>query len=74
MQTTTDRIREIIRDKGLKQNAVAEKSGFSPKAFNDLLMGRKTFKVEYITPICEALGVTPNDIYGFTPHNIHPTA
>ncbi len=65
MQTTADRVRTIIREKGLKQNAVAEKAGFSPKSFNDLLMGRKTFKVEYITPICEVLGVTPNDLYGF---------
>lgn len=57
-------IREIIKDKGYKQCVVAEKAGFSPQDFSNILCGRKVFKVEYVEPICIALEVTPNDLFG----------
>ena len=56
-------IKEIIRESGMKQRAVAEKSGFGEKEFSNLLNGRKKLGAEHIPAIANALGVTPNDIY-----------
>lgn len=57
-------IRSIIKNDGLKQCAVAHRAGLTPKEFNALLTKRKTFKAEYIVPICNALNVTPNELLG----------
>ncbi len=57
-------IRAIIQEKGMKQKAIAKKSGFGEQDFSNMMNGRKEIKAEYIPPIAEALGVTPNEIYG----------
>lgn len=57
-------IRALIKAQGLKQNAVALRSGFKEQEFSNMLNGRKEIKAEYIPAIATALGVTPNDIYG----------
>lgn len=59
------RINALIQEKGYKQYIIAEKAGFKDKEFSALLNGRKTFKAEYVNPICYALGVTPNVLFGF---------
>lgn len=58
-----DRIKQIIREKGLKQNAVAEWAGIGKQAFSEMLNGRRLIKLKDITPIANALGVTPNDLF-----------
>lgn len=55
-------IKDIIKESGMKQKAVAEKSGFGDKEFSNLLNGRKRIGAEHIPAIANALGVTPNDI------------
>lgn len=62
--TEAERVNSIIKEKGYKQCAIAERAGFSAREFSDLLHGRKTFKSEYINPICKALGITPNELFG----------
>ena len=64
MNNAISNIRDIIRDKGYKQCVIAEKAGFSPQDFSNILCGRKVFKVEYVKSICIALEVTPNDLFG----------
>ena len=59
-------IRAIISEKGLKQNYVAEKAGFTPQELNNILCGRKVFKTEYVKPICNALDIMPNELFGIT--------
>ena len=61
--TPVENIKKIISDKGFKQCAVAEKAGLTKQQFNDLLARRKSFDVCYIVPICNALGVEPNDLF-----------
>ncbi len=56
-------IRRIMNEKLLKQSLVAIAAGYSVKKFNDMLCGRATIKADDITPICKALGVTPNDLF-----------
>lgn len=58
-----DNIRSIIRARGYKQGAVAERAGFSPTAFSNMLNGRKEIKASYIPLICSALNATPNDLF-----------
>lgn len=54
--------RRIIKERGLKQNAVAVKAGYTPKAFNNLVNGRKTIREIDIFKIAKALEVTPNEL------------
>ena len=56
-------IRRIIRSKGLKQCAVAEKSGFSPNLFSSMMNERKAIMAEYIPDIADALGVEVNELF-----------
>lgn len=56
--------RSIIDERGLKQRAVAEKAGLNENQLSALLCGRKTMKDVDIAAIAEALGVTPNDLFG----------
>lgn len=65
-------INRLIEEKGLKQKAVAERSGFTPQGFCDIMNGRKLIKACDIAAIATALGVEPNDL--FDPGNKHATA
>lgn len=65
--TTAIKVGAIIKEKGFKQCAIANKAGFSARELNDILCGRKVFRADYVIPICDALGVTPNDLFGITP-------
>ena len=58
----------IIAEKGLKQNRVAERAGFTPQEMSLMLHGRKTIKADYVPLIANALEVDVNTIYetGFT--------
>ena len=56
-------ISRLIEEKGLKQKVVAEKSGFTPQGFCDIMNGRKLIKACDIAAIASALGVEPNDLF-----------
>lgn len=55
---------QIIESKGLKQCVVADKAGFTTQAFNAMLNGRKLIRPNAIPAIAQALGVTPNELFG----------
>ena len=58
-------IKQIIEEKGLKQGFVAEKSGFTPQEFSNILNDRrKLLRVEHLWDIAMALDVSVNDLYG----------
>lgn len=59
-----DRLAYIIKERGLKQCVVAKKAGLSYQDFNDMLKGRRIIKACDIPAISDALGVTPNELYG----------
>lgn len=46
-------IRRIIKEKGLKQCAIAKKAGFSPRLFRSMLNERKVILAEYIPSITD---------------------
>lgn len=48
-------IKRILAAKGMKQVVVAERAGFSPQEFSNMLNGRrKLLRVEYMPAIAEA--------------------
>ena len=61
-----NRVREIIKEKGLKQTAIAEKAGFSTQEFSDMLNGRRLMRAVDIASIISALrgvGVDANCLF-----------
>lgn len=63
-QPVAENIAKIIMDLDLKQRAVAKKAGFEPQTFSDMLNGRKLIKLCDVVNIAEALGVSPNELFG----------
>ena len=56
-------IKYLIKKKGMKQCAVAEKTDLSVKAFSDIMHGRKILKVEYIPRFAMALDVSIEELF-----------
>lgn len=71
--TATEKIYEVIKRDNLKQSSVAVAAGYTPKQFNDLLKGRKRFTASDVAPICRALKITPNELFGFDDHGAPTT-
>lgn len=63
--TVAENIYKIMQEKSLIQAGVAEKAGYTPKSFNDMLRGRKLILADDVLKICKALGITPNDLFGY---------
>lgn len=63
--TVAENIYKIIEEKSLIQAGVAEKAGYTPKSFNDMLRGRKLILADDVLRICKALDITPNELFGF---------
>lgn len=58
-------IKQLINDKGMKQGVVAERAGFTPQEFSNILNDRrKLLRVEHLWDIAQAMGVTVNELYG----------
>ncbi len=62
----SENIRRIAAQKGFKHNAVAQKAGLSEQQFSSLLNGRRLIKDCDVVAIANALGVTPNDLFGIS--------
>lgn len=62
--SVAENIKCIMSEKGLKQKAVAEKAGFNEKEFSAMLKNRKIIKVDDVMDIADALGVSPNELFG----------
>ena len=61
----TQIIMKILEEKGLKKCAVAQKAGYSPQQFSDMLNGRRKIYCDDIPKLCEVLQVTPNELFGY---------
>lgn len=55
--------RRIINERGLKNNAIAKKAGFSEKQFSAILTHRRVIKDVDVIAIANALEVTPNELF-----------
>lgn len=63
------RIRVLRENKGMKQNALANKAGVSPTYIYQLERGEKSPTVEYLEYICDALGITLADFFSDSPQS-----
>ena len=52
-----------MKEKGLKQLAVAEKANLTPNIFSNMLNERKIITVEHIPYIADALGVNVSELF-----------
>ena len=58
-------IKNLIDQKGMKQGVVAERAGFTPQEFSNIMNERrKLLRIEHLLPIANALGVSINALYG----------
>lgn len=62
MSTPADRILERIKEKGLKQNYVANKIGLTPQNLNGKLKKHWDFSSDEIERICKVIGCRPSAI------------
>lgn len=60
-----DQVYAYMKQHNMCQSAVARAAGIPPKQFNNILRGRKLLRPEHVAPICQALGCTPNDLFGY---------
>lgn len=54
-----EKVRAYIDDHGIKQVAVAQKSGISKVTFNAIMNGKRTLYADDLRAICLALNVSP---------------
>lgn len=64
MSIIAENTRNIIKEKGLKNKAVAERAGYTEQKFSRILNGQKIIESKDILRIANALDVTPNDLFG----------
>lgn len=65
MNWLSKRIKGIIAEKEIKKQTVAKKLGLSPSKFSDLLNGRRIIRGSDIIAICEALDISPNELFEY---------
>lgn len=56
-------VKQIIKDRCLIQAAVARKAGYTPKAFNNMLNGRKIISDCDVKAIADTLQVKVNQLF-----------
>ena len=61
----TKTINRIIAERGLKKQSVAREIGITPQQFSAMLSGRRIIKVEDISALCDALEISPNELFGY---------
>ena len=58
-----NRIREILKERGISEKKLMEHMGIGAKTFKKLMENETgSIKYEYIESVCRFLNVTPNDV------------
>ena len=57
--------KKLIQKKGYKQTFIAQKMKISDRKLSDILNHRKVIDVSIIFSLCEALEVSPNELFGY---------
>lgn len=64
VSVVAENTRRLIKERGLKNNAVAKKAGFSDQQFSAILTHRRVIRDVDVIAIANALEVTPNELFG----------
>lgn len=57
-------VRSYIKERGIKQNFIAEKCGWSKQKTSSIVRGKKKMTAEELANICDAVGVPYDYFYG----------
>ncbi len=66
MEIIVSNLRRILKERGMKQKALAEQAHINEKTLSAMLNGRREIHHTEIVRICNVLGITPNDLYGIS--------
>lgn len=58
---TQSKVADYVRNMGIKQNWLAEKTGLTESIVSDIFRGRRKMTADEFVRICKALGKNPND-------------
>ena len=64
MNLISENVQRILKERGLKKGAFAEKAGYNIHQFSRMLTGRAKISWDDVLRLANALDVTPNDLYG----------
>lgn len=53
-----DKMRQFIKNSGIKQNVLAQKTGMSPQAISTFMNCKRDLDIEEYARLCDALGVS----------------
>ena len=59
------RLKKFLASKGVKQTAVAEAIGMKKTAFNAIVNGHATLRVDTLEKVCAFLGVPPANFFKY---------
>lgn len=62
MSDIRNQISTIIKDRALKQNAVATRAGLTPDQFCAVLKKRRRLEANELFKVCAAMGMTPEQV------------
>ena len=62
MRKIGNKVLEFRKMSGLTQAELAEKAGLADRTYADIERGNVNMRIETLLKICDALGVTPDDI------------
>lgn len=65
LATIMHNIDKLIIKNGIKQADVARYLEVRPQYLNAILKGNRIMPLEWVIPICEMLGCSPNDLFGY---------
>ena len=58
---TQSKVADYVRNMGIKQNWLAEKTGLTESIVSDIFRGKRKMTADEFVCICKALGKNPND-------------
>ena len=60
-----DRIRAAIRDSGLKQRYIADRTGLKEQFLSAILNGSRRVTADEFFSLCQVLNMTPEELYNY---------
>lgn len=62
-------LKNVIKDKGLKQVSIALKIGVTPNKLSQIVNLERKLDANEMFAICEAIGMTPGELYEYNSNN-----
>ncbi len=60
-------LRKIIRDRGFRQTAIAEKAGMSPCKLSQVVNLERKLEANEMFALCNAMQITPVELFEYNP-------